>query len=73
MKKSIEKEIENKLRPFANPGSPEAIRLGCTCSKKENRNGEGYLDHKNNSEINGERKYTVNLDCPLHGLKRVNE
>ena len=29
-------------KPAPNPGSPEAIALGCLCSADQNHDGEGY-------------------------------
>ena len=40
-----------------NPGSAEAIALGCTCPRWDNRNGAGVV-------IDGERVW-----CPLHGTQ----
>lgn len=43
-----------------NPGSPEAVKLGCTCPVKDNRLGAG-VDGK--GEI-----FWMTSGCPLHGL-----
>ena len=46
-----------------NPGSPEAVKQGCTCPVLDNYYGEGsgYLDSKGNPT------FWTNADCPLHG------
>lgn len=48
-------------RPTPNPGSAEAMKLGCTCSPEKNFWGAGELinDGKN-------RHWTAALGCPLH-------
>lgn len=57
-----------------NPGGWAAKRKGCACPRLENRDGEGstifnppygphqYIEH----EIDFDRSFIVNLDCPLH-------
>ena len=45
-----------------NPGSPEAIALGCRCPVLDNAYGEGaYQDE------NGKPVFWINADCPIHG------
>ena len=44
------------------PGSPEAIRKGCTCPARDNNGGRGFGDPAN-------PMYWVNNNCPLHGDK----
>jgi len=45
-----------------NPGSAEAFALGCTCPILDNHHGAGVV-------INGERNWTRNVRCPLHGTQ----
>ena len=48
--------------PPPNPGTPEALALGCTCPVVDNGYGTGYRGRP------GEYIYSVN--CPLHGIGR---
>lgn len=41
-----------------NPGSNEAIELGCVCGPIDNNHGWGYW---------AEGVFAINGDCPLHG------
>lgn len=44
------------------PGSDEALDLGCRCPAIDNGHGHGlYTDE------NGERRFVIRGDCPLHG------
>lgn len=43
-----------------NPGSPEAVNLGCKCPVLDNRHGAG-LDYPDGPA------FWINADCPLHG------
>ena len=43
------------------PGSPEAVKLGCTCPVMDNGHGKGYMG------VPG--IYVYSGDCPLHRLK----
>lgn len=45
-----------------NPGSPEAIRLGCECPKYDNAHGAGV------PSADGPLFWT-NGNCPMHGVK----
>ncbi len=45
-----------------NPGSEEAVALGCLCPVLDNEHGRGaYLD------ATGKPVFWINEDCPLHG------
>ena len=44
-----------------NPGSPEAVRQGCTCPVIYNRYGKGIRDDRDEFWING--------GCLLHGME----
>lgn len=45
------------------PGTPEAIRLGCTCPVIDNRYGAGMYKTKDGMTV-----YVYNSDCIVHGL-----
>ena len=45
-----------------NPGSPDAIKAGCTCPRMDNGNGRGYRDGL----------YVRDAECPLHGMQTGN-
>jgi hypothetical protein len=47
--------------PPPNPGSNEAIELGCTCPVLDNGHG--------NPELGRIRGFICREDCPIHGLK----
>jgi hypothetical protein len=42
-----------------NPGSKEALALGCTCPVLDNAHGEGIT-------YGGERAWWINRKCPIH-------
>lgn len=50
-----------KLPTTPNPGSDEAIRLGCTCPVMDNGHGKGYMGQKNIFVMSG--------GCSIHGSK----
>jgi hypothetical protein len=41
-----------------NPGTPEAIRLGCRCPVVDNGRGKGYMGMPG--------VFVFNCDCPVH-------
>jgi len=43
-----------------NPGSDEAVALGCSCPILDNNHGRGF----------GDGLYWINGDCRLHGTKK---
>jgi hypothetical protein len=43
-----------------NPGSAEAVDLGCLCARMDNAHGKGII-------LNGERVWWITADCPIHG------
>lgn len=47
--------------PPPNPGSDEAIRLGCTCPVIDNHYGRGIRT------LLGNHMFWISGDCPLHG------
>lgn len=51
-------EIENK----PNPGSDEAIKMGCICPVLDNECGEGYLGQKDT--------FIIWENCPIHGKEK---
>lgn len=44
------------------PGSPEAIAQGCTCSPVLNNDGAGTIGP------DGRPRFVCDQECPLHGL-----
>ena len=48
----------NEPEQLPNPGSDEAVRLGCECPRMDNGNGRGYLGNPN--------VFVYSLECPLH-------
>jgi hypothetical protein len=40
-----------------NPGSPEAVKAGCTCPQMDNGHGEGRADGN----------FVIDAACPIHG------
>ena len=44
-----------------NPGSDEALEMGCTCVVLDNNHGRGVVRY------GGEVMFVYNMDCPLHG------
>ena len=44
-----------------NPGSPEAIEIGCTCPILDNEHGRGSYW--------GAHLFWINKSCPIHGEK----
>lgn len=43
-----------------NPGSDEAVALGCCCARIDNANGRGII-------LNGKRVWWIDDECPIHG------
>jgi hypothetical protein len=54
----IQEPIHLKMRRL-NPGSPEAVKAGCTCPIAENNHGRGA---QGNPDC-----FWFNDECPLHG------
>ncbi len=53
----IDKKLEN---PLPNPGSNEALKMGCRCAVLDNRHGLGAYDGKDGT-------FWISENCPLHG------
>jgi hypothetical protein len=51
------KKFNNKV---PNPGSDEAIKMGCKCPVLDNCHGKGYL-------VPGSGSFCVSEACPIHG------
>ena len=49
-----------------NPGSDEAIRMGCTCPVLDNCHGRGEGPFGNGN-------FWINLGCPIHGKQKEKE
>jgi len=47
-----------------NPGSKEAIDLGCLCAVVDNHYGKGYWPGV--KDENGEQLFCITQGCPLH-------
>jgi hypothetical protein len=44
-----------------NPGSPEAVKSGCTCDIEANHNGDGKPINNGTN-----RRWLIRLYCPVH-------
>lgn len=47
-----------------NPGSSEAIDLGCTCPVIDNARGKGYMGGARGKD--GRAVFVYAMDCPVH-------
>ena len=56
---------KQKFNLTPNPGSEEAIKLGCSCPCMDNNYGI-------NGSYYGEGKWIIMADCPIHN-KRINK
>lgn len=54
---AMNKKINNKV---PNPGSDEAIAIGCKCPVMDNCHGQGYL-------VAGSGAFCIHSNCPIHG------
>lgn len=52
------------LKAIPNPGSDEALHLGCTCAVLDNGHGKGAFDLRPG-------QFWVTEDCPVHGKQQV--
>jgi hypothetical protein len=50
-----------------NPGSREAMDMGCRCPVWDNCSGEGV----GKDPDTGEKVFWISSDCPLHGVDRL--
>lgn len=50
-----------------NPGSKEAIELGCTCPVLDNCHGRGFCAK------DGEPMFWISENCPIHGKEKNND
>lgn len=50
--------------PIPNPGSREAIALGCRCPQIDNAHGRGYLSGV--KDETGTTLFVYREDCPVH-------
>lgn len=48
-----------------NPGSPAAVKLGCTCPRMDNAHGRGYLGGVKDPKT-GETLFVISGSCPIH-------
>ncbi len=51
------------------PGSPKAVRKGCTCPTFENAGGRGFPLHLMESGV----EYVYAMDCPVHWVGEAAE
>ena len=54
-------------KEIPNPGSEEAVKLGCTCAILDNNHGKGMEDGK------GATLYWISADCPIHSKRPKRE
>lgn len=47
-----------------NPGSPEAVKNGCTCPVLDNSHGKGYMGQVGRD---GKPIFIISATCPIHG------
>lgn len=52
-------------RQVPNPGSDEAMDLGCVCPVLDNAHGKGYMGGVTTKE--GNLVFVMRVDCKLHG------
>lgn len=55
------------MNPTPNPGSDEAIKLGCICPVEDNKHGEGLSP----SEFG--TLFWMVKDCPVHGVDAISK
>jgi len=53
--------MPKRIKP-PNPGSPAALKLGCTCPVLDNRSGKGCADRTN--------IFWIDTNCPIHKPKQ---
>lgn len=51
-------KVWRKVQPMPNPGSPDAVRLGCLCPQMGNGHGRGYCGMPG--------VFVRVVGCPLH-------
>lgn len=54
-------KLEKWMNTIPNPGSDEAIAMGCTCPVLDNGHG--------NERLGKERGFVISCDCPIHGIE----
>lgn len=54
-----------------NPGSPDAVDLGCSCPVLDNSHGQGIFNGSIRDKITGEVLFWINAECPLHGARAL--
>jgi hypothetical protein len=57
-----------KEKQLPNPGSKQAVALGCTCPISDNNHGEGFPGFL--SDVFGGACFVMNGDCPVHSEKK---
>jgi len=54
-----------------NPGSPEAVDIGCTCPRMDNSYGRGYMGGVKDPE--GNTVFVIAQGCPIHNMRNEHE
>ncbi len=62
------KKIVLTGQPQPNPGSPEAVKLGCTCPEMDNGHGQGC-----GAVLDGVPLFWFSHDCPVHTVDAFSE
>jgi hypothetical protein len=52
-----------------NPGSEEAVSMGCTCPVMDNGYGRGYMGGV--KDAGGNTVFVVSEVCPVHGQEEL--
>ena len=52
--------MARKIKVLPNPGSKEAVKIGCTCAVLDNHYGAGIYGGRGGT-------FWVSASCPLHG------
>lgn len=54
---------KSKKSPVPNPGSDEALDMGCICPVLDNSHGKGYMGQEN--------VFIYTIGCPIHYSKPI--
>lgn len=57
----------DKEQKIPNPGSPEAVNMGCQCARMDNAHGRGWMGGVKDTKT-GETIFVNTCSCPLHGV-----
>lgn len=56
---------KNQRKKIPNPGSKDAINMGCTCAVLDNGHGAGCGQFTDS----GEPCFWITENCPIHGIE----